>query len=112
MQFRHSNLKRRSGWGILVLGVAFGLSAVMPARAADPFEKLDTAARFVPADAAFFQSMMRNREQFEALTQSNTWEKLKAMPFVQMGLAVYNIQALDPESVPGEAFPTGYRNGV
>ena len=102
MQFRHSNLKRRSGWGILVLGVAFGLSAIMPARAADPFEKLDTAARFVPADAAFFQSMMRNREQFEALTQSNTWEKLKAMPFVQMGLAVYNIQALDPESVPGQ----------
>lgn len=102
MQYRHEFSKRVSRWTILVLGVTLGLGIALPAAAADPFEKLDTAARFVPSDAAFFYSFMRNREQFDVVTQSNAWQKLKAMPFVQMGLAVYNLQALDTESVPGQ----------
>ena len=37
--------------------------------------------------------MLRNREQVEAFLHSNAWEKIKSMPSVQMGLAMYNMQA-------------------
>ncbi len=102
MQCRHELSERANWWAILMLGVLLPLGMTAPTAAADPFEKLDTAARFVPSDAAFFYSFMRNREQFDIVTQSNAWQKLKAMPFVQMGMAVYNLQALDTESVPGQ----------
>ena len=45
--------------------------------------------------------MLRNREQFEAITNSRAWAKLKAMPVVQMGMALYNLQATNPDSPPG-----------
>ncbi|MDZ7617113.1 MAG: hypothetical protein U1E05_08925, partial [Patescibacteria group bacterium] len=102
MRCRHESARGVNGWAILVFValVAFGVTA--PAGAADPFEKLDTAARFVPSDAAFFYSAMRNRDQFETVTQSHAWQKLKTMPFVQMGMAIYNLQAIDAESIPGQ----------
>ena len=46
--------------------------------------------------------MLRNREQVEAVASSRAWAKLKSMPVVQMGLALYNMQAAIPQSPPGK----------
>ncbi len=64
--------------------------------------KLPASLELVPENAAFYSSMLRNREQFEAITNSHAWAKLKAMPVVQMGMALYNMQAAThPDSPPG-----------
>ncbi len=65
-------------------------------------DKLDTSLKLVPEDAAFYSSMLRNREQFEAIVNSNAWTKIKEMPAVQMGLMLYNMQLSNPGSVPSK----------
>ena len=63
---------------------AFLLAASVqaPARAAQPVPSLDV----VPADAAFYSAMLRNREQFDAIVNSKAFAKIKDLPYVQMGL--------------------------
>ena len=100
MQCRDVFPSRFIQWTFVAVCLAVGARSGAAA-AADPFAGLETAARMVPADAAFYSSMMRNREQVESLLGSNAWARLKAMPYVQMGLALYNLQALDSESIPG-----------
>ncbi len=83
-------------WKILAAALialsAWQWAAVQPA-AAGELDKLDTSLKLIPADAAFYSSMLRNREQVEAFLHSNAWEKIKSMPSLQMGLAMYNAQA-------------------
>jgi hypothetical protein len=98
--------KHNSGWfcrlAIAVLASAVALG-VQPARAEDgKLDKIDSSLKLIPEDAAFYSSMMRNREQFEAIRGSKAWAKIKAMPVVQMGLALYTSQAGEPVSVPGK----------
>ena len=66
-----------------------------------PAGQAPASLELVPENAAFYSSMLRNREQFEAITNSRAWAKLKAMPIVQMGMALYNLQAANPDSPPG-----------
>lgn len=65
---------------------------------AGELDKLDTSLKLIPADAAFYSTMLRNGEQVEALLHSNAWAKIMSMPSVQMGLAAYNMQAQQPGS--------------
>jgi hypothetical protein len=65
--------------GVLVAGVVF----VQPVRAGE-LDKLDTSLKLVPADAAFYSSMLRNREQIEAIAQSRAWAKLTSLPAIKM----------------------------
>ncbi|MCD4726229.1 MAG: hypothetical protein K8R46_01090 [Pirellulales bacterium] len=65
-------------------------------------DKLDTSLKLVPEDAAFYSSMLRNREQIEAIVNSNAWAKIKEMPAIQMGLMFYNMQLSNPDSVPSK----------
>jgi hypothetical protein len=53
-----------------------------PARAADAAK--DNSLKWVPDDAAFYATMLRGREQIEAIAKSRAWAKLKSLPFVQM----------------------------
>ena len=66
----------------------------LPVCAAAPVASLD----IVPADAAFYSAMLRNREQFDAIANSKAWAKVKALPYVQMGLGLYQMQAANPDS--------------
>ncbi len=71
------------GWVVLsliVMSLAAGSARAQPAA---PLEKLDSAVKSVPADAAFFATMLRNREQIEAIAESKAWAEFKAMPAVQ-----------------------------
>jgi len=92
---KKSHIQHRD-WKILAVALialsAWQWAAVQPA-AAGELDKLDTSLKLIPADAAFYSTMLRNREQVEAFLHSNTWEKIKSMPSVQMGLAMYNAQA-------------------
>ena len=69
-----------------------------PGAPARPVPSLDV----VPADAAFYSAMLRNREQFDAVVNSKAFAKIKALPYVQMGLDCYQAQAADPDSPLGQ----------
>ncbi len=70
--------------------------------AAGELDKLDTSLKIVPEDAAFYSSMLRNREQFETIRNSNAWAKIQQMPVVQMGLSLYDAQLTNPGSGPAK----------
>lgn len=61
-------------FAILVLAV--------PSVAAD-LDKLESSAKLVPGDAAFYTVMLRNREQFDIVRNSRAYAKLAALPAVQ-----------------------------
>src|SRR5262249_28094002 len=67
----------------LAVTLVFVLS-IAPA-SAQSLDQLDTALKRVPADTAFFSTMLRNKEQIELALQSKAWQKLWNLPVVQMG---------------------------
>jgi hypothetical protein len=73
-----------------------------PVEASKELDQLDSAIKWIPEDAAFFSTMLRNREQIEAIAASRAWSKLQSMPIVQMGWQMYQMQAGLPGSVPGK----------
>jgi hypothetical protein len=88
--------------------IRFGIAAVAlsaigwSVASAAPLDKLDTSLKLIPEDAAFYSSMMRNREQFDILRHSKAWAKLEAMPIVQMGISMYQMQLGVPSSGPAK----------
>ena len=71
------------------------LSLAAPARAED--KKIDSSLPLVPADAAYYSAMLRNREQFDAVAKSKAWARITQLPLYQMGLAMLK-QQLDSET--------------
>ncbi len=89
----------------LVVALILALSAAWLAPAAATaagLDKLDTSLKLIPDDAAFYTTMLRNREQYEAVAKSNAVARLKDMPIVKMGLLLYKMQANDPEGPVGQ----------
>ncbi len=80
--------------------------AVTPCLAAPPaagkLDKLDTSLKLIPSDAAFYASMLRNREQASAIRHSRAWAKIRELPVVQMGLTLYATQLSTPDSIPAK----------
>lgn len=99
-----SRLRNRLPLGLVTVAAlaALTLSCVQPLAAAD-LSQLDTSLKVVPADVAFYSTMLRNREQFEAIKNSNAWAKIVQMPVVQMGLAMYGMQAQSPGTPAAKA---------
>ena len=102
MNVHSRNVSLRFG---LMLAAAWIATASCPAAAraaADPLRGYPVASLdIVPADAAFYSAMLRSREQFDALANSKAWAKVKALPFVQMGFTMYQMQAANPGSPAG-----------
>jgi len=71
------------GWFWPVALVAAFLLAG-PARAQDV--RTDSALAIVPADAAFFNSTLRNKEQIDAVYKSNAYKKFRELQGVKDGL--------------------------
>ena len=70
---------------LLVAAVAFAgllFATARPARA----EAVETKSSlsFIPGDAAFYASNLRNKEQFDLFLKSNAFKSLEALPLVQM----------------------------
>jgi hypothetical protein len=70
-------------WVAGLVGLLAATTLATPVRAAD-LDKLDCSLKWIPADAAFYSTMLRNREQFDAIRQSRAWAQLQALPVVQM----------------------------
>ncbi len=66
-----------------------------PASAADPAAP-DTSLKLVPADAAFYSTMLRNKEQLDLVANSRAWAKLWAMPSVQQAWKIVQDQYNTP----------------
>ncbi len=99
-----NHFTRKWHWVLTITVVTIlsaGLPATQPATAAAPLGALDISLKLVPEDAAFYCTLLRNREQIEAIAGSRAWSKLKNMPVVQMGLAMYHIQAANPQGPAG-----------
>jgi hypothetical protein len=76
---------------ILVPLLCAAIVGLMP-RPSQAAPKYGTSLDWAPADAAFYTSSLRLREQWEIVTNSNAWKKLMEMPSVQT--AVQSIQFL------------------
>ena len=74
---------RRGLPAVAVLGLLLVL--VTSAVRADDLRET-TSLKIVPADAAFYSSCLRNREQYEAFVGSNAFAKLMAIPAIQSGV--------------------------
>jgi hypothetical protein len=68
---------------VLTAGL-LALASCVPAQAAEP-----ASFQWAPADVSFYSSMLRNREQVEAIANSKAWARLMDVPIVKqyMGLA-------------------------
>jgi hypothetical protein len=70
----------------IILPLLFAALLGLLPRASQAAPKYGTSLDWAPADASFYTSSLRLREQWEIVTNSNAWQKLKEMPAVQMGL--------------------------
>ena len=61
-----------------------------------------SSLKFVPGDAAFYISMMRLRERFDAVASSKAYAKVMSLPFVQQGVGQLMSQWENPGD-PGMA---------
>jgi len=94
----HNRLMRRM-FCLLMLSAMVSATWLLPfAFAGERLEQLDSALKFVPADAAFYWSMMRNREQLEAVLGSNAWAELTKMPAVAQLRSMLESQSAAPEA--------------
>ena len=74
----------RSALRVLVFALLFPACVLGPVPAADGDVTIsESSLSFLPEDAAFFMSLMHNRQQFDAVAGSQAFARLKEMPFVQ-----------------------------
>jgi hypothetical protein len=71
--------------GALLAGAVL-LLAAQPARAAEEARPEGSLGQ-IPADAAFYSAMLRNKEQLDILRNSKPYKKVKELPLVRMALA-------------------------
>ncbi|MGH7223763.1 MAG: hypothetical protein ACRELF_11080, partial [Gemmataceae bacterium] len=74
----------------LLLAAALLLAVVLPVRAED--KKPDSSLGLIPADAAFYSAMLRNREQFDAVANSKTWARIAELPYYKLGITLLKMQ--------------------
>lgn len=101
MVTRHWN-HRLARLSVLAVALVAAACLAAPATASEELDKLDASLKLIPADAAFYSTNLRNREQFEMLRNSNAWAKIAQMPVVQKGIAFYNAQLSTPGSGPAK----------
>jgi len=93
-------------FALLITAVCLTLSpmgqSAFAAEADQPSPAAKTAASIVPADAAFFGTNLRLREQYDLVVGSKAWKKLTSVPAIQMAWGLYQLQAADPQSPPGQ----------
>jgi len=99
-----TDVRAKKMLAVLLVGLLAATLVLQAPRtvAAGELKDLNTSLKLMPKDTAFYCSMMRCGEKFKAIGDSRAWAKLMDLPAVQQGLAIYNIQAANPDSVPGQ----------
>jgi len=85
----------RTAYRILALAAAAALTAGL-ARAADSASPAGSL-KWVPADAAFYSSMLRAGDQIDIIARSKAWAKIQSMPSVQMVHEMIKAQLKNPK---------------
>ena len=80
MQQRQREHAHRSA--LVLVTMALALITGLPAGAAEP-----ASFKWLPADVSYYSTMLRSREQSQAIVQSKAWAKLMSVPFVKQALA-------------------------
>ncbi len=87
---------------VLAMTACITTAIVAPApaepSAAEKLKALDTSLNLIPEDAAFYSSMLRNREQIDAILQSRAWAKFQELPLVQMAWQTYETTSASPHA--------------
>src|SRR5579871_3861899 len=83
----HHKRERALGQCLLLLAGVLLAGVTTTARAED--KKTNSSLSLIPADAAYYSAMLRNREQFDAAARSKAWAKIKALPVYQMAVAAF-----------------------
>jgi hypothetical protein len=78
------------------LAAALLIAVVLPASLHAQDKKPDWSIGRVPADAAFYSALLRNREQVEAVAKSKTWARLTKLPYYQLALTAFQQQYKGP----------------
>ncbi|MGH7226683.1 MAG: hypothetical protein ACRELF_25990, partial [Gemmataceae bacterium] len=79
------------------LAAALLLAAVPLASLHGEDKKIDGSIGRIPADAAFYSGLLRNREQVEAVAKSKTWARLTQLPYYQLGLKMFQEKYNGPD---------------
>ena len=87
---------------VAAAALAFGGRLASQAAVAANVNKLDTSLKLIPADAAFYSSILHGGEMVRTVADSKAWSKLMQLQFVQMGLMQYNLMAAMPSTPPGQ----------
>jgi hypothetical protein len=69
----------------VLLTALAGCAFLAPPAHAAGLDDLQTSLKLIPADAAFYSTMLRNKEQVDAFAKSRAWAKVWSMPSVQQG---------------------------
>src|SRR6266542_845339 len=70
--------------GAFLTGLALLLTG-QPAHGGEAGKEVNSLS-LVPADAAYYQALLRNKEQLDAILKSKAFNRLVKLPIVQMGL--------------------------
>jgi hypothetical protein len=89
--FRKSLLRRRPTVVVLLM-----CCALVAGRQAGAAEKLGNSLDLVPADASFYSSSLRLKEQLDILLSSKAWMRLMEMPSVRMALGMAKTEIEKP----------------
>ncbi|HEY7423185.1 MAG TPA: hypothetical protein VH682_02990 [Gemmataceae bacterium] len=72
------------GKSLLILAGALLLVPSLPVLARAEDKKPDASLGLIPADAAYYSAMLRNREQIDAVAKSKSWKRITELPVYQM----------------------------
>jgi hypothetical protein len=95
MRLSHARLFRFTLWSTVFVAACLNSSAAM---AAAPAALAGSGVATAPADAAFFSSTLRLKEQIDIFMDSNAWAKLRELPAISRGLDSWNEQKDMPGS--------------
>jgi len=70
--------ERARRFTLILLAGVLALGTCLPVRAAEP-----ASFKWVPADVAFYATMLRNSEQIKAIAESKAWAKLMNVPVIK-----------------------------
>ncbi len=82
--------KPRRAFGVMLIGIVTLFPASIPAFGAEEASLPAGSLKLVPEKVAFYTTMLRCREQIEAIAKSRAWAKLMAMPVVKTGLEMFH----------------------
>ena len=91
------SLVRKTWFRWAVLSVAFAAATYSaPQLNADP-PKFNSVLDWAPADAVYFESTLRLKEQWDNVTSSKAWAKFTALPWVQQSwMGIQTVMAFQP----------------